>query len=167
MSFVCVNIFFSSAVQSVPSKKTEGHLLLVRAAAQMVPPANHPVPPAKVYSYWKQCLLKLYRVNPISLRRAWRFQFLCSWVLWWPRSSLRLRTRGTSDLGTVPGLLFGLLPSNLWSRRLCAELWLSIGRFSLQTPAPGECLCRHRCETRTFSWGCKGFSVLIPARAPL
>ncbi len=118
--------------------------------------------------------LKLYRVNPISLQRAWRkrFQFLCSWALWWPRSSLHLRTRGMSDLGTVPGLLFGLLPSNLWSHCLCAELWLNTGHFSPPTPAqsqPRECLC-HRggsCrETRTFSWGWKGFSVLIPARVP-
>lgn len=27
-----------------------GHVILVSVATQMIPPANHPVPPAKVYS---------------------------------------------------------------------------------------------------------------------
>lgn len=120
-------------------------------------------------------VLKLQSINPISLQRAWhkRFQFLCNWALWWSRSSLRLHTRGMSDLGTVPVLLFGLLHSNLWSHCLCAELWLNIGPFSVVTLAQSqsrECLYRRgesRCETRTFSLSWKGFSVLIPARVPL
>ena len=123
--FCCVNIFFSSAVQSVrvPSKSAAichwsvwphrwSHLLTPSCAT------------SKGIQLLETLSLKLYRVNPISLQRAWRkrFQFLCSWALWWPRSSLRLRTRGMPDLGTVPGLLFGLLPSNPWSHCLCAEV---------------------------------------------
>lgn len=169
---LCQYFFPPSGIQSVRVlSKTDGHLLLVHVATQMVPPASHTEPPAKVYIYWK--LSSLYRVNPISSQRAWHkcFQFLCRWVLWWP--SLPLRTQEMSDLGTVPGLLFGLLPSILWSRCLCAELWGNTGHFPPLTPVPSssqECLC-HRdgshCETQTFPWGCKGFSVLTPARDPL
>lgn len=120
--------------------------------------------------------MKLYRVNPISLQRAWRkrVQCLCSWVLWWPGSSLRRRTREMPDLGTVPALLFGLLPSNLCSRRPCAAgLWPDAGRFLLRTPAQSrlrECLCRgdgSRRETQAFSRVWEGFSVLIPVQVPL
>lgn len=53
---LCQCFFFLGSSICSCSFKIDGHLSLVRAATQMVPPANHPVPPAKVYSYWKQCL---------------------------------------------------------------------------------------------------------------
>lgn len=55
---LCQYFFPPSGIQSVRVlSKTDGHLLLVHVATQMVPPASHTEPPAKVYIYWKRCLL--------------------------------------------------------------------------------------------------------------
>lgn len=129
------------------------------------PPATSTL--CQVYSHRDTVSLKLYMGNPISSQGAWqlRCRFLCSWLLWWPRRGLRLRTRGMLVLGTFPGFLFGLLPSELCSQSSCA-------RSSRLTRAPSrsqECLWRRgesHYETRTFPWSWESFCALIPAGFP-
>lgn len=153
-----VSIFNSSVVQSVGVRpKINSCLLLVRVAAQMVQPVPHSQPPTKGIQSLETLSLKLYMINPISSQRPWRkrIQFLCTPARWWLTSSLRHCTQGMSAPGTVPGLLFGLLPSNL-----CSPV----------QSQPRERLCRRhgsRSETQTFSRGWKGFAVSIPARVLL
>lgn len=152
------SIFNSSVVQSVGVRpKINSCPLLVRVAAQMVQPVRHSQPPTKGIQSLETLSLKLYTVNPISSQRPWRkrIQFLCTPARWWLTSSSRRRTQGMSAPGTVPGLLFGLPPSNL-----CSPV----------QSQPRERLCHghgSRSETQTFSQGWKGFAVSIPVRVLL
>lgn len=69
MSFVVSVLFPLQFNLFMFLQKIDGHLLLVRVASQMVPPANHPVTPAKVYSYWKQCLWSFTELIQSARRR--------------------------------------------------------------------------------------------------